>query len=116
MKLTSTYVDNANYKVYADNLFTDIPLLVKLKERGLHYTGTVRKNRMTGCNLFDEKGRGSYDYRVEENNNIIAVRWFDNRAVTLVSTHTAVQPVMEAKRWDKKKERSCAVAYASNCR
>jgi hypothetical protein len=55
LKLTSTLLDNANYKIYADNLFTGIPLLAKLKERGLHYTGTIRKNRMAGCNLLGEK-------------------------------------------------------------
>lgn len=64
---------------------------------------------MAGCNILGEKdlkkkGRGSYDHRVEENNNIVAVRWFDNKAVTLLSTHTGVQPLMTAKRWNKKKE------------
>lgn len=106
MKLTSTMAKNCNYKIYADNLFTSVPLLIKIKEQGMHYTGTVRKNRLPGCTLEEEnvmkkKGRGAYDHRVEETNNISAVRWFDNRAVTLLSTHTAVEPVREASRWNK---------------
>ena len=51
-----------------------------------------------------KKGRGPYNHRVEENSNIIAVRWFYNKAVTLLFTHTGVQPIMEAKRWNKKKK------------
>ena len=59
----------------------------------IHY----RRNRLPGCTLADEKslkkrGRGSYDHKVEENHNIAAVRWYNNRSVTLLSTETAVEP------------------------
>lgn len=106
LKLTSTMAKNCRYKIYADNLFTSVPLLIKLKEQGMEYTGTVRKNRLPGCALEDEKamkkrGRGAFDHRVEETHNIAAVRWFDNRAVSLLSTRTAVEPVTEATRWNK---------------
>lgn len=106
LKLTSTLKKNCNYKIYADNLFTTVALLVKLKEEGMTYTGTVRKNRLKGCSLEDEtslkkRGRGAYDYRIEEQHNISAVRWYDNRAVTLLSTKTGLEPVMLANRWDK---------------
>ena len=72
----------------------------------MHYTGTIRKNHLSGCNLEDEKslkkrGRGACDYRIEETNNIIAVRWYDNRAVSLLSTHTAVEPLLQASHWNK---------------
>lgn len=109
LKLTSTLPQHCNYKIYADNLFTGLPLIAELNSRGIVYTGTVRQNRLHGCQLKDEKemkkeGRGAYDYKIEENNNIVAVRWYDNKAVTLLSTHTGVQPLGQAKRWDKKQK------------
>ncbi|XP_067940611.1 piggyBac transposable element-derived protein 3-like [Watersipora subatra] len=99
LKLTSTLPSGKSYKVFADNLFTSVPLLIKLQEHGIYYTGTVRQNRLAGCTLTDEKslkkrGRGAYDWKVEENSNIAAVRWYDNRGVTLLSTETAVQCIL----------------------
>lgn len=109
LQLTSTLPPFCNYKIYADNLFTGVPLLTKLLEKGMLYTGTVRQNRMSGCQLKDEKtmkkeGRGSIDFNIEEVNNIAAIRWYDNKAVSLLSTHKAIQPIGEASRWDKKKK------------
>ena len=97
LKLASTLVSHVNYKLYAGNLFTSLNLLLKLKERGIHYTDTVRKNRLAGCTVREKKtliksGRGSYDHRVEKNNNIVAVRWLDNKVVTLFSTLSGIEP------------------------
>ncbi|KAF3834175.1 hypothetical protein F7725_025379 [Dissostichus mawsoni] len=47
-----------------------------------------------------KKGRGSFDIRVEANHNICAVKWYDSRAVTLVSSF-AGPPVQRIQRWDK---------------
>ena len=48
-----------------------------------------------------KKGRGSYDVRVEGNHNICAVKWYDSRAVTLVSSFAGPQHVQKIQRWDK---------------
>ena len=97
MKLASTLAEGQNYKIYADNYFTCVPLVVKLLERGIHYFGTARQIRLPlpYCNLEDEKslkkkGRGSLDVQVEENHNICTVKWYDNIAVTLVSSFTSL--------------------------
>jgi len=88
MKLASTFPEGQNYKVYGDNFFTCVPLVVQLLDHGLHFVGTVRQERLpNNCNLEDEKilkkkGRGSFDIRVEANHNICAVKWYDNRAVS----------------------------------
>jgi len=71
------------------------------------YTGTARQNRMAGCELEAEQeskrdGRGSYDTKTEITHNISAVRWYDNRAVTLIPTASGVDPIGKARRWDKK--------------
>ncbi|KAL0146817.1 hypothetical protein M9458_057756 [Cirrhinus mrigala] len=106
MKLASTLPEGQNYKIYADNYFTCVPLVVKLLERGIHYVGTARQVRLPNCNLEDEKslkkkGRGSFDVRVEGNHNICAVKWYDNRGVTLVSSFAGPEPVQKIQRWDK---------------
>ena len=113
-KLTSTLPKHQYYKVYADNLFTRIPLLRKLADDGIYYTGTVRQNRLQGISMADEshlrkKSRGSYDYRVDEESNIAAVRWYDNRAVTMLSTTTCLDPIQTTKRWDKKQKKELDV-------
>uniref|UniRef100_A0A8C6NRK9 PiggyBac transposable element-derived protein domain-containing protein n=1 Tax=Nothobranchius furzeri TaxID=105023 RepID=A0A8C6NRK9_NOTFU len=106
MKLASTLPHGHNYKIYADNLFTSIPLIVRLHDCGIHYTGKARQVRLPNCNLEDEKSlkkkeRGSFDVRVETNHNICAVKWFDNRQVTLVSSFAGPKPVEKIQRWDK---------------
>ena len=71
-----------------------------------HYVGKARQGRLPNCNLEDKKslkkkGRGSYDVRVEGNHNICAVKWYDNRAVTLVSSFAGTESVQKVQRWDK---------------
>lgn len=106
MKLASTLPEGQNYKIYADNYFTSVPLIEKLLDHGIHYVGTARQVRLPNCNLEDDKslkkkGRGTFDYRVEVKHNISAVKWYDNRAVTLVSSFAGTEPVQKIQRWDK---------------
>uniref|UniRef100_A0A3Q3LI23 PiggyBac transposable element-derived protein domain-containing protein n=1 Tax=Labrus bergylta TaxID=56723 RepID=A0A3Q3LI23_9LABR len=105
LKMTSTLPAGKNHKVFADNYFTSVPLVQHLKERGIHYVGTIRMNRMKHCTM-DEKelkknGRGSMDFRVNQENNIV-VRWYDNKAVNLISFFVGIEPVGNVKRWDRK--------------
>ena len=41
---------------------------------------------------------------MEENSNIVAVRWYDNKAVNLLSTYVGLHPVDQARRWDSRKK------------
>ena len=43
MKLASTLPKGLNYKVYANNYFTCVPVVVQLLDRGIHYVETVRQ-------------------------------------------------------------------------
>ncbi|KAF3847290.1 hypothetical protein F7725_020318 [Dissostichus mawsoni] len=54
-------------------------MVVKLLDRGIHYVGTAR----------------------QANHNICAVKWYDSRAVTLVSSFAGPDPVQNIQRWDK---------------
>lgn len=79
LHLGSTLEKNCNYKLYADNLFTSIPLINRLKEDGMLYTCTVRQNRLPYCTLdnvkeMKKRGHGCYDYKVETSTEIAAVR------------------------------------------
>ncbi|KAI0229469.1 Chimeric ERCC6-PGBD3 protein [Lamellibrachia satsuma] len=108
-KLCDTLPKQKNYKIYADNLFTSMALLGRLKQEGFQYTGTARKNRLSGCPVEGEKviakqGRGYSESFVETGSNIVCVRWVDTKVVTLMSTATGVEPQSQARRWDKKKK------------
>ncbi|KAF3850316.1 hypothetical protein F7725_020035 [Dissostichus mawsoni] len=66
----------------------------------------TRQVRLPNCNVEEEKslkkkGRGSFDIQVEDNHNICAVKWYDSRAVTLVSSFAGPDPVQRIPRWDK---------------
>ena len=66
MKLASKLPEGQNDKIYADNYFACVPLVVRLLERGIHYVGTARQVCLPKFNLDDEmslkkKGRGSFD-------------------------------------------------------
>lgn len=52
-----------------------------------------------------KEGRGSHDEKVEQSKGIVVVRWFDNKAVTLVSSYCGAMPLKTAKRWDKKENK-----------
>jgi len=74
--------------------------------RDIHYTGTVRNGRLPDCPLKDDKslakqGRGSYDVCTLNDPKLVAVRWFDNRSVTIASTFVGPLPVQKVRRWDK---------------
>lgn len=106
LKMTSTLPVGKNHEVFADNYFTSVPLVQHLKERGIHYIGTIRMNRMKDCTMMGEKemkknGRGSMDLRVNQDNNIF-VRWYDNKAVNLISSFVGIEPVGNVERWHRK--------------
>lgn len=107
LNMASGLPSGQNYLLFADNFFTSLPLIEKLKERGIFFLGTVRPNRLKGLQLKSEKelkkeGRGSLDSKVEVVSNVLAVRWFDNRAVNLVTSYKDIEPMESVKRYDKK--------------
>lgn len=99
--------EKVSFLIFADNFFTSMPLIEKLLAKGICYTGTVRKNRMSKCTLMTDlskKGRGSYDHRIEFNTNTVCLKWQDTKAVTLMSTYAGPEPLGKACRWDKSKK------------
>ena len=64
---------------------------------------------MRGCKLESEKtikkkGRGSTDFKLLSDENIIIVRWFDNKPVNLISSYVAVEPIDSVRRYDQREK------------
>lgn len=109
IRLTRHLPPHVNHKVYFDNYFTSPDLQIFLAKKGIWSVGTVRQNRVPHCTLKSDAalkklGRGSLDEKVSivDGLEIAAVRWFDNRAVTLISTFAGCEPVTEVTRWNSK--------------
>lgn len=79
-----------------------------MKRLGIMVTGTVKENRIGHCPFISTKDlmkqeRGTYDIRVDEENKIVACKWFDNKVVCLASTYVAEEPVNNVERWSNSK-------------
>ncbi|KAE9523298.1 hypothetical protein AGLY_016246 [Aphis glycines] len=98
-----------NYKLFFDNYYTTLPLLVFLKKENILSLGTVRRNRLKNVMLLDDstmlkKPRGTYDHCVTNirNTDIVAITWKDTKNVNLLSTFAAIEPVTKVSRYDRK--------------
>lgn len=106
LKLCSSLPEKHNYKIFADNFFSNFKMVSELKKKDLLYVGTINKNRLHGAPLKSEKdlkkkGRGAHDSVVEVTNNLSLVRWFDNKCVTVVSSFIGSQPSDSVRRYDR---------------
>ncbi|GBM96864.1 PiggyBac transposable element-derived protein 3 [Araneus ventricosus] len=77
------------HSIYMDNFFTSHGLMVRLRQKGFFATGTVSDNRMAKCPLISLKSlaktqRRTSDALFHKANKIAAVRWNDNRVVSLL--------------------------------
>lgn len=103
-----------NVRVYFDNFFCTLELIIFLKNRNIDSLGTLRKNRLKGCPLEEEKvlqkrGRGMYDYRKDVTSDVIVVRWVDNKVVCMASSFCGIQPLSTVKRWNTNEKRKTDV-------
>lgn len=91
--------------VFCDNFFTSFTLVQYLHTAlGVKCIGTVRPNRTGGAPLMTDKdlikrGRGACDFRSAE--GVLAVKWFDNKCVNLLSNAYGIMPFSTVKRWSK---------------
>ena len=53
--MTSSLPSGHNFKAFADNFFTSLPLLDVLKERAIWFARTIRISRVNNCPLLCEK-------------------------------------------------------------
>lgn len=104
-------VKNLPYQIYIDNLFTGLPLLTYLKQRGYGATGTMRVNRVpSDCPMTDKKKfkkfeRGHIESTIAKDSGVMLVRWNDNAVVTMASTSYGVNPLASVKRYSKSEKK-----------
>ena len=82
---------NVGRKVFFDNWFTTLNLMLYFKKEGILAVGTIRGNKIQGCSLVGnkeiEKGNlGDLDYRVDNNSGVIIVILCHNSWITLLSS------------------------------
>ncbi|XP_032364124.1 piggyBac transposable element-derived protein 3 [Etheostoma spectabile] len=107
LRLAEPIPTQQNYKLFFDNWFTSVPLILTLAHQGIHCTGTIRGNRLPGVNLMCDAelkrtGRGSFEQKTAMvgETTLHAVKWYDNRSVSLLSDYIGAHPVTEVDRRD----------------
>ena len=78
------------HEVFFDNFFTSVGLLKSLRDQGFKAIGSIPVNRLNNTpwpptKSNQKKTRGLIE--VCSANDICAVRWFDNKVVTLASNN-----------------------------
>lgn len=102
--LTRTIPENKNLKLFFDNYFSTLNLILYLQKKGIWATGTIRRNRCSKVPLQSEKelkkeGRGSFDYRIEREDNLYVIRWLDGGVVQLISSIYGEEPLKNVQRF-----------------
>ena len=115
LRLAENIPKHQGYRLFFDNWFSTLELMIKLQSMGILATATFRCNRLANCPLKTEKdleknGRGSIDYRTDQNSGIHLVRWMDNKCVTLGSTYVGTGGDNIVKRWDGKQRKHIDVS------
>lgn len=109
MRLARVVPVNLKHKLFFDNYYTTLPLLIYFKKRNILSLGTVRRNRLKNVKLPEDsvlmkKPRGTTAYCASKvrGTDIVAVTWNDTKIVSLLSTFAAVDPVVKVSRFDRK--------------
>ncbi|KAK5909525.1 hypothetical protein CesoFtcFv8_003448 [Champsocephalus esox] len=103
--LASTMSSPSTTAIFADNFFTSLEQVRYLRDQNCRYTGTARDNRigkppLKSIKEMEKKAvpRGTCDY-IMSDDGILAVRWKDNRTVSLLSTDMGVEPMSSVIRY-----------------
>ncbi|GFU59715.1 piggyBac transposable element-derived protein 1 [Nephila pilipes] len=81
---------------------------VDLRKSGFRATGTIRRDRIQHCpleidSIFKNTSRGSHDFYFDGKNKITAVKWNDNKCVTLATNFDIIEPLTSVSRSEKGK-------------
>lgn len=124
IRLTRNIPTFHNHKIFFDNYYTTIPLVVFLKkERGILSLGTLRKDRSGRCILFQTnklkkkvkrlkitRGTSFESITVFKKTLVTVTQWMDNKDVVLASTYAGRFPEDTAQRWSKAERKHIDVA------
>ena len=116
MKLLEHIPRHQWFKLFIDNWYTGVPLATILMNQGIAMVGTVHPNKLRNCQLCSdkslrEKGRGSAEVKIclSDNVELWAIKWFNNRAVTILTNIEAVLPTAQVRRWDRKEKKELLI-------
>ena len=108
IRLTRCVEINIGHKVYFDNFYTTLPLVVELAKKGIYSVGTIRRNRLASCKLpsdkdikKDPRGKSFECFANIDDIDVCSLCWKDNKVVNLLSTFVSAQPIEKIKRYDK---------------
>ncbi|XP_050507404.1 piggyBac transposable element-derived protein 3-like isoform X1 [Diabrotica virgifera virgifera] len=120
IRLAERIPKNQNFLLFYDNWFCSPELQIKLSENGIQSLGTVRtnrvpKNKLPADKVLMKQGRGSCVEKVAVHNSttLRVVKWYDNKAVTLLSTFASASPETTVQRYDRKKKESVTIKCPS---
>lgn len=116
LRLSRIIPRNQNYRLYHDNYYTALPLMVHLAKKSIFSLGTIRRNRLPNCKLLPEatmkkEVRGtSYEYMAfVDGVDISSLVWKDNKYLTLISSFAGTHPEELVNRFDRKKKETIQV-------
>lgn len=109
LRLVSDLPQNRGYRLFFDNWFCTLSLMLQLQSMGILCTATIRSNRLGSCSLSSDadlkaRGRGSFDFRTDRNSGIHVLKWMDNKCVVLASTFAGVSCSNTVERWNGKEK------------
>ena len=82
----SQKLQNTHCRLYIDNFFNSGTLVESLFNRRIYCLGTVRSDRKNMAIIKKDKDMKRGDIDAQYANNVVAVKWLDNRGVIMVST------------------------------
>uniref|UniRef100_A0A673IQ48 PiggyBac transposable element-derived protein domain-containing protein n=1 Tax=Sinocyclocheilus rhinocerous TaxID=307959 RepID=A0A673IQ48_9TELE len=111
-KLCNTITHKEATVVFYDNFFTSFDLVKKLHTNlGLRSVSTIRLIHHIQDKKMVKRGRGVVDFCSSE--GVVAVKWFDNKCVTLLSNACGVEPLSLVKRYKKEAQQKVDVPCPS---
>jgi len=112
MRHSRVIPNNQHFKLFFDNYYTILPLLVYLKKRNILSLGTVRRNKLKNVMLPDnsipmKQPRGTTAHCISKviDTDIVAVIWKDTKIISLLLTFTTIDPVVKVSRFGKKQKK-----------
>lgn len=112
--MISTIDSPSSYRLYFDNFFTSVPLLVNLRDKGFRATGTIRENRslkapLSTKSIMKKKKRGYYETCFSAEKNVCIVKWLDSAPVMIASNFEGPEPESSCTRYSVKDKKRIKV-------
>ena len=79
-------LENTHCMLYFDNFFKSLTLVEKLFDRGIYCLGRVRSDQKNMAIMKKDEDIKNGDMDVQYVNDVVAMKQFDNRGVTMDST------------------------------